>query len=98
MFLSVGREGIEPTLLIESDCFTDSLDSQVQSTHWFSSGAGGIRTHKHSFLRQAAQPLAYHTERSLKREVRSVKFQTSHFTIHTSKVVLDGLEPSIDWV
>ncbi len=29
----MGREGIEPTLLIESDCFTDSLDSQVQSTH-----------------------------------------------------------------
>ena len=26
------------------------------------SGAGEIRTHRHLFLRQAAQPLAYHTE------------------------------------
>ena len=29
--------------------------------HFLPSGAGGIRTHKHLFLRQAAQPLAYHT-------------------------------------
>jgi len=27
----------------------------------FHSGAGGIRTHKHLLLRQAAQPLAYRT-------------------------------------
>ena len=29
--------------------------------HFLPSGAGGIRTHKHLLLKQAAQPLAYHT-------------------------------------
>ena len=30
----------------------------------FTSGEGGIRTHKHLFLKQAAQPLAYNTGKS----------------------------------
>ncbi len=36
-------------------CVSTTLHRHIHS------GAGGIRTHKHLFLRQAAQPLAYHT-------------------------------------
>ena len=57
MFISVGREGIEPTLLIKSDCFTDSLDSQIQSTQIIASDAGGIRTRNREGLSFAAVPV-----------------------------------------
>ena len=57
MFISVGREGIEPTLLFESDRFTDGLDSQVQSTQIFASDAGGIRTRNREGLSFAAVPV-----------------------------------------
>ena len=53
----MGREGIEPTLLINSDCFTDSLDSQVQSTQIIASDVGGIRTRNREGLSFAAVPV-----------------------------------------
>ena len=53
----MGREGIEPTLLIKSDRFTDGMDSQVQSTHVIASDAGGIRTRNHEGLSFAAVPV-----------------------------------------
>ena len=53
----MGREGIEPTLLIKSDRFTDGMDSQVQSTQVIDSDAGGIRTRNREGLSFAAVPL-----------------------------------------
>lgn len=40
-----------------SDCFTDSLDSQVQSTRVIASDAGGIRTRNREGLSFAAVPV-----------------------------------------
>ena len=49
--------GIEPDLRPSQGRVRIHYTSQT----YFTSGAGGIRTHKHLFLKQAAQPLAYHT-------------------------------------
>ena len=50
--------GIEPDLQPSQGRVRFHYTSQ---TIFFMSGAGGIRTLKHLFLRQAAQPLAYRT-------------------------------------
>lgn len=55
--LSVSMSGIEPDLRPSQGRVRIHYTSQT----FLPSGAGGIRTHKHLFLRQAAQPLAYHT-------------------------------------
>ncbi len=71
--------------------------------HFLPSGAGGIRTHKHLLLKQAAQLLAYHTilrETLLRFELNPTCFADMSRTKRSSaiyQVVLDGLEPSIDW-
>lgn len=49
--------GIEPDLRPSQGRVRIHYTSQT----FLLSGAGGIRTHKRLFLRQAAQPLAYHT-------------------------------------
>ena len=99
---SVGREGIEPTLLIESDCFTDSLDSQVQSTHWFSSDAGGIRTRNREGLSFAAVPVRVprrHEWCGWDSNPQTLRFELSRYansrTAPCCRVARQGIEPCL---
>ena len=56
---SVSMSGIEPDLRPSQGRVRIHYTSQTFL--FLPSGAGGIRTHKHLLLKQAAQPLAYHT-------------------------------------
>ncbi len=61
--------------------------------HFLPSGAGGIRTHKHLFLRQAAQPLAYHTiprETLLRFELKATCFADMSRTKRSSAISMSS--------
>jgi hypothetical protein len=61
--------------------------------HFLPSGAGGIRTHKHLFLRQVAQPLAYHTllrETLLRFELKATCFADMSRTKRSSAVPISS--------
>ena len=61
--------------------------------HFLPSGAGGIRTHKHLLLKQAAQPLAYHTilkETLLRFELKATCFADMSRTKRSSAISMSS--------
>jgi hypothetical protein len=68
-------------------CVSTTLHRHIHS------GAGGIRTHKHLLLKQAAQPLAYHTllrETLLRFELKATCFADMSRTKRSSAVPISS--------
>ena len=90
LFPPVSMSGIEPDLRPSQGRVRIHYTSQ---TFFSNSGAGGIRTHKHLFLRQAAQPLAYHTilrEKLLRFELKATCFADMSRTKRISAIPMSS--------